>query len=102
MNKSFLVREKAEVLIDVERLTRVQAELTAEVQSLHAQLEQEKSKKHYSNDKDHKAKDKVRDQLYLVFNIFAEFILCKYLMFYHWLFFVLLFFFVSYIFYSFG
>lgn len=53
------MRDKAEVLVEVDRLTRVQVELTAEVQSLHAQLEQEKSKVHYLTEKDHKGKDKV-------------------------------------------
>ncbi|XP_026465729.1 G kinase-anchoring protein 1-like isoform X2 [Ctenocephalides felis] len=52
------MRDKAEVLVEVDRLTRVQVELTAEVQSLHAQLEQEKSKVHYLTEKDHKGKDK--------------------------------------------
>lgn len=39
-----LVKDKAEVLLEVERLTRVQNELTAEVERLHGLLEQERSK----------------------------------------------------------
>lgn len=38
------MRDKAEVLLEVERLTKVQAELTAEVTRLHELLEQERSK----------------------------------------------------------
>lgn len=48
------VKDKAEVLVEVERLRGVQSELTAEVESLHAELERERSK-----NADPRAKDKV-------------------------------------------
>lgn len=42
----FAVKEKAEVLIEVDRLQMMRDELSSEVSSLHAQLEQERSKVH--------------------------------------------------------
>jgi hypothetical protein len=38
------VKDKAEALFEVEKLRRVKDELSTEVSSLHAQLEQERSK----------------------------------------------------------
>lgn len=49
------MKDKAEVLVEVERLRAVQAELTAELASLHTDLEKERSKH-----ADPRAKDKVR------------------------------------------
>lgn len=54
----FLVQDKAQVLAEVERLRDIQNELTKEVASLHAQLEQERSKGSTSKI-DTKFKDKV-------------------------------------------
>lgn len=39
-----LVKDKAEVLMEVERLQTIKDELSTEVASLHTQLEQERSK----------------------------------------------------------
>ncbi|PSN51381.1 G kinase-anchoring protein 1-A [Blattella germanica] len=39
-----MVKDKAEVLIEVDRLQTMRDELSSEVSSLHAQLEQERSK----------------------------------------------------------
>ncbi|XP_004929658.1 G kinase-anchoring protein 1 [Bombyx mori] len=47
------MRDKAEVLVEVERLNSVQAELTAEIATLHSELEKERSK-----NTDPRAKDK--------------------------------------------
>lgn len=51
---SITVKDKAEVLVEVERLRAVQAELNAELASLHTDLEKERSK-----NADPRAKDKV-------------------------------------------
>ena len=51
------MKDKAEVLIEVERLRSVQAELTAEIASLHTDLEKERSK----NTDPRANKDKVRN-----------------------------------------
>lgn len=40
----FLVKDKASVLAEVAKLQEIRDELTSEVTSLHAQLEQERSK----------------------------------------------------------
>ena len=48
------MKDKAEVLVEVERLRAVQAELNAELASLHTDLEKERSK-----NADPRAKDKV-------------------------------------------
>lgn len=52
----FTVKDKAEVLIEVERLRAVQAELTSELAALHTDLEKERSK----NAQDPRTKDKVK------------------------------------------
>lgn len=52
------MQDKAQVLAEVERLRDIQNELTKEVASLHAQLEQERSKGSTSKI-DTKFKDKV-------------------------------------------
>lgn len=49
------MKDKAEILVEVERLRAVQAELNAELASLHTDLEKERSK-----NADPRAKDKVR------------------------------------------
>ncbi|XP_047532648.1 G kinase-anchoring protein 1-like isoform X2 [Vanessa atalanta] len=49
------VKDKAEILVEVERLRAVQSELTSELASLHTDLEKERSK-----NADPRAKDKVR------------------------------------------
>ena len=43
-NFLFLVKDKASVLAEVAKLQEIRDELTSEVASLHAQLEQERSK----------------------------------------------------------
>lgn len=53
------VKDKAEVLMEVERLQTVKDELSAEVISLHAQLEQERSKVRALTGNEYKSKDKV-------------------------------------------
>lgn len=53
---SFIVRDKAEVLVQLDKLQRVKDELTDEVASLHAQLEQERSKVHSLTSLDTKGK----------------------------------------------
>lgn len=50
------MREKAEILVDLEKLQRVRDELTDEVTNLHAQLEQERSKVHSLTSTDGKGK----------------------------------------------
>uniref|UniRef100_A0A2A4K2T3 G kinase-anchoring protein 1 n=1 Tax=Heliothis virescens TaxID=7102 RepID=A0A2A4K2T3_HELVI len=55
------MKDKAEVLVEVERLRSVQAELTAELASLHTDLEKERSKNtdpRNNKDKKHTAKKK--------------------------------------------
>lgn len=42
----FSVKEKAEILVQVEKLSGIKDELTDQVTQLHAALEQEKSKVH--------------------------------------------------------
>lgn len=51
----FSVKDKAEVLVEVERLRSVQAELTTELATLHTDLEKERSR-----NTDNKSRDKVR------------------------------------------
>lgn len=46
---TFTVKDKAAVLAEVAKLQEIRDELTSEVSSLHAQLEQERSKNHASN-----------------------------------------------------
>lgn len=48
--KYFAVREKAEILVQVEKLTQFKDELTEQVSELHGHLEQEKSKVHQLQD----------------------------------------------------
>lgn len=48
------MKDKAEVLVEVERLRAVQSELTAELATLHTDLEKERSK-----NTDPRTKDKV-------------------------------------------
>lgn len=54
MSIDISVKDKAAILVEVERLRAVQAELTAEIESLHTDLEKERSK-----NGDPRAKDKV-------------------------------------------
>lgn len=41
---TFAVKEKAELIIEMEKLTKVKDELTAEVEKLSSELQQERSK----------------------------------------------------------
>ena len=52
----FTVRDKAEVLVQLDKLQRVKDELTDEVANLHGQLEQERSKVHSLTSMDTKGK----------------------------------------------
>lgn len=42
----YLVREKAEILLEVDKLSQEKVDLTAQVAQLHTSLEQERSKVH--------------------------------------------------------
>ncbi|KAL0271564.1 UNVERIFIED_CONTAM: hypothetical protein PYX00_008620 [Menopon gallinae] len=53
------MKDKAEVLMEVERLQTVKDELSSEVVNLHAQLEQERSKVRALSGNEHKTKDKM-------------------------------------------
>lgn len=55
------MKDKAEVLVEVERLRGVQEELTAEVSALHTELERERSR-----NADPRAKDKVSSHFVLI------------------------------------
>jgi hypothetical protein len=67
---TFSVKDKVDVLLEVERLKTGREELLSEVQSLHAQLEQERSKVHdmaKMSDKQQKNKACSLDSLVLIF-----------------------------------
>lgn len=61
MIQSFLVKDKASVLAEVAKLQEIRDELTSEIASLHAQLEQERSKTRTSNVDVKSSKQSVRD-----------------------------------------
>lgn len=66
------MKDKAEVLVEVDKLQRVRDELSTEVSSLAAQLEQEKSKVRSLTTGDAKGKDKVSSFSLLVYNWFER------------------------------
>lgn len=68
MRSLFTVKDKAEVLVEVDKLQRVRDELSTAVSSLAAQLEQEKSKVRSLTTGDAKGKDKVSFFSLLVYN----------------------------------
>lgn len=59
------MKDKAAVLAEVAKLQEIRDELTSEVSSLHAQLEQERSKNHASNSEAKPVKQNVNITLFL-------------------------------------
>ncbi|XP_013183668.1 G kinase-anchoring protein 1 [Amyelois transitella] len=68
------MKDKAEVLVEVERLRAVQSELTAELATLHTELEKERSKNTDPRAKDKKNSTKKKN---IRFDVSSEAILCK-------------------------
>ncbi|CAH2087109.1 unnamed protein product [Euphydryas editha] len=68
------MKDKAEILVEVERLRAVQAELTAELASLHTDLEKERSKNTDPRAKDKKYSTKKKN---IRFDVSSEAILSK-------------------------
>ncbi|KAI8434226.1 hypothetical protein MSG28_012331 [Choristoneura fumiferana] len=68
------MKDKADILVEVERLRAVQAELTAEIESLHTDLEKERSKNGDPRAKDKKNNAKKKN---IRFDVASEAILAK-------------------------
>lgn len=62
-----IVKDKAAVLLEVTKLQEIREELAAEVTSLHAQLEQERSKNHASNAETKTTKQNVNLSLFSIY-----------------------------------
>ncbi|CAH0687808.1 unnamed protein product [Spodoptera exigua] len=69
------MKDKAEVLIEVERLRSVQAELTAELASLHTDLEKERSKN--TDPRAHKDKKNTTKKKNIRFDVSSEALVAK-------------------------
>lgn len=65
------MKDKAAVLAEVAKLQEIRDELTSEVSSLHAQLEQERSKNHASNSEAKPIKQNVN--MSFIFHILTKF-----------------------------